>query len=187
MRPKGGCLPGIVNRPDMRISRMTVHRFFTYVLPLLLWMAFIFPVWNRALGSSSIYTTFASVFRWLLPHASRHALDVCYIVFRKNLHVIEYGVLAFLFYRAFRAGHGPFWSKRVGLEAAAAAVAYGLLDEYLQSFVPNRFGSPTDWIIDTAGIVAAIALIAHAGRRRGSGPPGRGPGFDRRPGDESRP
>ncbi len=171
----------------MRISRTTTHRFFTDVLPLLLWMAFIFPVWNRALGSSSIYTAFASVFHWALPHASRHALDVCYIIFRKTLHVIEYGLLAFLFYRAFRAGHEPFWSKRVGLEAAAAAVAYGLLDEYLQSFAPNRFGSPIDWVIDTVGIVAVIALIAHAGRRRSSGQLGPGPGFERQPRDASRP
>jgi VanZ family protein len=169
----------------MRISRIAVRRFFIDILPLLLWMAFIFPVWNRALGSNTIYTTFASVFRWLLPHVSRQALDVCYIIFRKFLHVVEYGFLAFLFYRAFRAGHEPFWSKRVGLEAAAAAVAYGLLDEYLQSFVPNRFGSPYDWVIDTLGILTAIALIAYAGRRR-LGQLGPGPGSERRPTDAGR-
>src|SRR5512136_2370972 len=96
-----------------------LKKFIIYILPLLLWMAFIFPVWNRALGSSLIYTTFADVFRWVLPHASRHALDVCYIVFRKTLHVVEYGLLAYLFYRAFRAGQAPLWSKRTGLQAAA--------------------------------------------------------------------
>lgn len=154
-----------------------VRKFFSYVLPLVLWMAFIFPVWNRALGSSAIYSTFASVFRWLLPHASRAALDLSYIVFRKSLHFVEYGFLAFLFYRAFRAGRGPFWSTRRGLEAAAAAVAYGFLDEYLQSFVPNRFGSAFDWTIDTAGILTAVALIAWFGRRRKELPgPGSGPG-----------
>ncbi|HSQ79153.1 MAG TPA: VanZ family protein [Candidatus Bathyarchaeia archaeon] len=157
----------------MRVSKLTVHRFLVYVLPLLLWMAFIFPVWNRALGSSSIYTTFAHIFRWALPHASRQALDVCYIVFRKTLHVVEYGLLAYLFYRAFRAGQSPLWSRRTGLQAAAAAVAYGLLDEYLQSFVPNRFGSPYDWLIDTIGIVAAIALIARISGRRPISPPSR--------------
>lgn len=169
----------------MRISKTTVRRFLRDVLPLLFWMAFMFPVWNRALGSNTIYTTFASVFRWLLPHASPHALDVCYIIFRKFLHVIEYGFLAFLFYRAFRAGHGPFWSRRAALQAAAAAVAYGLVDEYLQSFVPNRFGSPYDWAIDTAGILMAIALIAHAGRRR-PGQLGPGPGPERPPADADR-
>ena len=92
----------------------TAKKFLLYGLPPLLWMAFIFPVWNRALGSSRIYEIFADVFRWLAPHASAHALGVAYIVFRKTLHFIEYGFLAFLFYRAFRGGRGPFWSRTDG-------------------------------------------------------------------------
>jgi len=154
----------------------TAKKFLTYVLPLLLWMALIFPVWNRALGSSRIFETFADVFRWLLPHASRHALDVSYIVLRKTLHFFEYGFLAFLFYRAFRAGQKPLWSKKTGVQAVAAAVAYGFTDEYLQSFVPNRVGSPFDWAVDTAGIVTVIALLSWAGGRPHPGPhsrPGR--------------
>ena len=150
----------------MNAPKLSVRNFLTYVLPLLIWMAFIFPVTNRSLGSSLIYETFAGAFRWLLPHASKEALDLTYIVLRKTLHFIEYGLLAFLFYRAFRAGHEPFWSRRTGLQAAAAATIYGLLDEYLQSFVPNRFGSPFDWIIDTAGVLTVIAVIAWAGGRR---------------------
>ncbi len=141
-------------------------KFLHYVLPLLMWMALIFPLWNRALGSSRIYEAFADVFRWLLPHASRHALDVSYIVFRKTLHFLEYGFLAFLFYRAFRAGQKPLWSKRTGVLAAAAAVAYGFIDEFLQSFVPNRVGSPYDWAVDTAGILTVIILLSRAGSRR---------------------
>ena len=150
----------------MKISKQTIREVLVYVLPLLLWMAFIFPVWNPALGSSSIYETFASVFRWLLPHASQHALDLSYIVVRKSLHYVEYGLLTFLFYRAFRDGRRPFWSGRTGLQAGAAAAAYAFIDEYLQSFVPNRFGSSFDWTVDIAGILSAVALIAWAGRRR---------------------
>jgi lipopolysaccharide/colanic/teichoic acid biosynthesis glycosyltransferase/VanZ family protein len=148
----------------------TGKRFLIYVLPPLLWMAVIFPVWNRALGSSKIYEVFADVFRWLSPHASRHALDTAYIIFRKTLHFIEYGFLALLFYRAFRAGRGPHWSRKAGLLAAVAASAYGFLDEFLQSFVPRRTGSPFDWAVDTAGVLTTIALIAWAGTRRDADP-----------------
>jgi lipopolysaccharide/colanic/teichoic acid biosynthesis glycosyltransferase/VanZ family protein len=148
----------------------TARKFLLYVLPPLLWMAFIFPVWNRALGSSRIYEVFADVFRWLAPHASAGALEVAYIVFRKTLHFIEYGLLTFLFYRAFRAGRGPFWSKRAGLLAAAAASAYGFLDEFLQSFVPRRTGSSFDWAVDTAGVLTAILLVARMGARRDADP-----------------
>ncbi len=148
----------------------TGKKFVTYFLPLLLWMAFIFPVWNRALGSSRIYEIFADVFRWLAPGASAHALGVWYIVFRKTLHFIEYGLLAFLFYRAFRGGRGPRWSKKAGILAAVSASAYGFLDEFLQSFVPNRFGSPFDWGVDTAGVLAAVGLLAWMGGRRDADP-----------------
>ncbi len=155
----------------MDISKRTVREFLVYVLPLLAWMAFIFPVWNPALGSSSIYETYASVFRRLLPHASQEALDLSYIICRKSLHYIEYGLLAFLFYRAFRDGRRPLWSRRTGFQAGAAAAVYAFVDEFLQSFVPNRSGSPFDWAVDFAGILTALALIAWAGRRRKE-PPG---------------
>lgn len=159
-----------------------VKKFLIYVLPLLLLLALIFPVWNRGLGSSRIYEMFGDVFRWVLPHASRHALDVTYIVIRKTLHFFTYGLLAFLFYRAFRAGQKPLWSKRTGVQAAAAAIAYGLIDELLQSFVPNRVGSPFDWAVDTAGILTVIALLAWAGgRRHADSRSGPGPAPQNRP------
>jgi lipopolysaccharide/colanic/teichoic acid biosynthesis glycosyltransferase/VanZ family protein len=148
----------------------TARRFLSYILPLLVWMALIFPVWNRTLGSSRIYEAFAAAFHWLLPHASRHALDAAYIVWRKTGHFITYGFLAFLFYRAFRSGRGPFWSKRAGLLAAAAAIGYGFFDELLQSFVPHRTGSPVDWAVDTAGILTSLFLVRRAARRRDADP-----------------
>jgi lipopolysaccharide/colanic/teichoic acid biosynthesis glycosyltransferase/VanZ family protein len=153
------------------MSRMSrAQRFALYGLPLLLWMAVIFPVGNKALASSWIYNTFAAVFHWLAPRASWPALDTWYIVFRKTLHFFEYGFLAVLFYRAYRAGRGPHWSKRAGLLAAASAIAYGFLDEVLQSFVPNRYGSPIDWAVDSAGVLTFIGLVAWLGARRDAEP-----------------
>ena len=144
-------------------------KFAAYGLPPLLWMAFIFPMANKALGSSRIYEVFADVFKWLAPRASAPTLDLAYIIFRKTLHFIEYGFLAFLLYRAFRAGRGPIWSKPKAFQAASAAIAYGFLDEFLQSFVPSRSGSPFDWAVDTAGILAVIAAIAWSGSKRDTG------------------
>ncbi len=152
------------------MGKMTgVRKFAVYGLPPLLWMAFIFPLGNRALGSSRIYDVFAAVFRWLVPDASDHALGVSYIVFRKSLHFLAYGFLAYLLYRAFRAGRGPHWSKRAAVISAAAAIGYSLLDEFLQSFAPNRTGSPIDSAIDTAGILTMIGLLAWTGARRDAG------------------
>jgi VanZ family protein len=73
---------------------------------------------------------------------------------RKLVHMASYGLLWWLWWRA------------LGSTAAAAAItlAYAIGDEYHQSFVEGRHGSPVDVLIDTAGMAIAIAL--HARRPR---------------------
>lgn len=132
------------------------NRFLFYWLPPVLWMMFFFPVGNRTLSSSFIFEVSTAVFRWLFPHASEAAVGVFYIIFRKSLHFIEYGVLAFLLYRAFRGPSVKRWKPGWALRAGLVSIAYGFFDEYLQSFVPDRKGSPIDWGVDTAGILTIL-------------------------------
>jgi VanZ family protein len=69
----------------------------------------------------------------------------------------EYGLLWWL------------WSRALGfrrpLLAAAIALAYAATDEYHQTFVAGRHGSPVDVLIDAAGIAIAMAATARAARR----------------------
>jgi len=69
---------------------------------------------------------------------------------RKIVHMAEFGLLWLLWLRALR------WS-RPGL-AAAIAVLYAVSDEWHQSFVAGRVGSPVDVAIDTLGVAVAYAL-----------------------------
>jgi VanZ family protein len=147
-----------------------LKRFVNYFLPPLVLMALIFPMGNRVLGGSRLREIFAAVLLWLAPHASEPTIGLAYVILRKTSHFMSYGLLTFLFYRAFRGGRGPFWSKRIAIWAASAAIGYGFLDELLQSFVPNRVGSPFDWAIDTAGILTSIALLAWTRTRRDRAP-----------------
>jgi len=152
-----------------------MKRFLSFWLPPLLWMALMFPVGNRALSSPLIYQVFVGSFRWIFPHASAPAVETAYIVFRKSLHFISYGFLAILFYRAFRAGRGPRWRPAFWVRSAALAAAYGFLDEFLQSFVRNRFGSPVDWAVDCGGILVFLTVAGRRAKRRDEGrlaPPG---------------
>jgi VanZ family protein len=74
---------------------------------------------------------------------------------RKLVHMASYGLLWWLWYRA------------LGLRSPAAAfaitLAYAVTDEYHQTFVEGRHGSPIDVLIDAAGMATAVAL--HARRR----------------------
>jgi VanZ family protein len=75
-------------------------------------------------------------------------------VLRKIAHVGEYAVLGALLYRAVRR------------EPAAIVLGslYAVTDEVHQSFITGRHGSPLDWLIDTAGVVAGVLLLSRRSR-----------------------
>jgi lipopolysaccharide/colanic/teichoic acid biosynthesis glycosyltransferase/VanZ family protein len=152
-----------------------MKRFVRYWAPPILWMAFLFPVTNKTLGSSITYEVFVAVLRWIAPHASPAAVETGYIIFRKSIHFVSYGLLAFLLTRALRAGRRPLAEARWFIGGAALAAAYGFLDEFLQSFVPTRTGSPIDWLVDNAGILTVTLVAFSRARDRDEGrlaPPG---------------
>jgi len=98
--------------------------------------------------------------KWLFPSADWFRIgEVVYIVIRKSLHFIEFAILAFLLLRAFRAGRPERWKWSWAWPAGLIAVAYGLLDEGLQTLVPSRNGSLIDSAIDSAGIIFLLALV----------------------------
>ena len=68
------------------------------------------------------------------------------LVLRKLAHTAEYGLLGALVFRAVRRP----------LPAVAIASAYAVTDEFHQTFVTGRHGSPVDWLIDTAGVVIGV-------------------------------
>ena len=78
------------------------------------------------------------------------------LVLRKLGHMAEFGLLWWL------------WQRALGRPGAAAviAIAYAVSDEVHQSFVAGRHGSPTDVLIDAAGVAIAYALWARYSQPR---------------------
>ena len=76
-------------------------------------------------------------------------------ILRKLAHMAEYGLLTFLWWRALRA---VLPGRAAVALAVAIAVAYAVSDEWHQSHVEGRHGSPVDVLIDSVGI-AAVALL----------------------------
>jgi VanZ family protein len=85
------------------------------------------------------------------PHAD-DAGDLGWFWFlaRKLAHLTEYGLLWLACLRAL-----DWRSPRA---AAAIALAYSISDEFHQSFVPTRDGTPRDVAIDAAGMLIAYLL-----------------------------
>ena len=74
-------------------------------------------------------------------------------------HSVEYFLFAFLVWRAVTAGRITAFSwSRTGVVILVCG-AFGLLDEYYQSFIPGRVSSILDWYADIAGIFAMITFV----------------------------
>jgi VanZ family protein len=76
------------------------------------------------------------------------------LIGRKLIHFAEYALLTFLWWRALVTVTSP---GRAALFAFLLASGYAATDEYHQTFVEGRHGSPVDWAIDSAG-AALVAL-----------------------------
>ena len=83
---------------------------------------------------------------------------------RKSGHVFGYGLLSILLFRAWRetlpmAG-GARWTFRWANIAVLGTALVASLDEWHQSFIPTRTGSPWDVLLDScAGVAAQILLV----------------------------
>jgi VanZ family protein len=139
--------------------RTAMKKFIIYWLPPLIWMVIIFPS-NDYLSSESTSYIIVPLLQWLLPHASQSTIDMLHITVRKFAHFFNYAFLAFLLYRAFRAGNSKVWRPEWIVFAGLIGVVYGSLDEYMQTFIPSRTGSVYDWIIDFSGAIFALGTLS---------------------------
>jgi VanZ family protein len=78
------------------------------------------------------------------------------LVMRKLAHFSEYFALTGLWWWALRTQIGARQALPI---AIAIALSYAITDEFHQTFVSGRTGTPRDVLIDSAGILAAGLLI----------------------------
>ena len=132
-----------------------------YWLPVLLWMAFIF-IGSTDLMSAEHTSRFIGPFlRWFAPDITDATIASVQLVVRKCAHLIEYAILSALLLRALRQRLMGARSIAFGLAALCA-----FLDEFHQSFVPSRTGSPWDVLTDCLGAILGLVIYVRMTRRR---------------------
>jgi hypothetical protein len=88
------------------------------------------------------------------------------LLLRKLGHVTEYTVLTLCWWRALRGLGMARDNRSVVALAVAIALAFSASDEFHQTFVDGRHGTPVDVLIDAIG----MTLAAVYARRRSLGP-----------------
>ena len=72
----------------------------------------------------------------------------------KVIHFFEYFIFGMLAIKSI-----PIVSKRTVLVLIPAGLLFGLMDEYLQSFISGRFSSGLDVLSDTLGFAVGLILV----------------------------
>lgn len=101
---------------------------------------------------------------WTISSIALPELPIDRVPWRdKGVHFVEYGVLGFLVAHAVVRTwpHHPL-TRTIPL-AMIIGVAWGILDEIHQSFVPGRFAEVADIVADSIGVIAGA--LARVGAR----------------------
>src|SRR5215212_8569426 len=104
----------------------------------------------------------AAIFTFSAQPSLDSGLGAIDLIGRKVVHAGEYALLCFLWWRALATVTTP---TRAALWAFLLASAYAATDEYHQTFVDGRHGTPLDWAIDSTGAAAAALYLRKARAR----------------------
>jgi VanZ family protein len=131
-------------------------------LPTFLWLCLIAVCSSDRLSSAHTKGILWRVLHAAFPSLSYPSFEVLHHFIRKSAHFAFYGVLSWFAFRSWRAtlqGRARWTFQWSGL-ALALTLATAILDEFHQTFVPSRTGSPYDVLLDMMGALFFQILIA---------------------------
>ncbi len=129
-------------------------------VPPVIWMALIMALSSDRFSAERTGAVMGPMLTWLFPWASAPQLVALHQAVRKMAHVIEYAMLALLWFRALSGRP----ARRRAWIALVISAGWAFLDEAHQATTFTRVASATDVALDTSGAVFALA-VARAGWR----------------------
>jgi VanZ family protein len=131
-------------------------------VPLIGWMVFISFASSASFSASNTSSFIGPLIEWLFPRASPGTVVFIHSLIRKLAHFLEYALLGLLAARAFSGSPKRTFRARWFVISFVLIIAYALLDEFHQSFVPSRTGSIVDSFIDMSGGIVALLVVRYS-------------------------
>jgi VanZ family protein len=149
-------------------------------LPAIFWIGVIMLESTPYLGADHTGSWLAAIVSPIFGHSALKYVDFINHIMRKTGHFTGYGILSFLLYRGWReitliqledrlkpAMRTPeflkalrrIWCARASALAILSTFLVASLDEFHQSFLPNRTGVFRDVLLDTTGALFFQAVI----------------------------
>lgn len=142
--------------PEPHARRFEIMKYWSVVV---LWMVVISSLSTEPFSAANTNAYLDPILRFFFPHLSAAGFLLAHSVIRKTAHFSEFFVLGSVAFWACRRGRVPHWRARWMYQALCLAMAYALVDEAHQAFVPNRTASLFDSGIDSLGAAASQAVI----------------------------
>jgi VanZ family protein len=129
---------------------------------VLIWATLIFAGSGDLLSEGRTSRFIGPILRWFKPDLSDATVRTLQSIIRKGGHVTEYAILALLTLRALTRTSRLLpstWSWRPVSLTLGLCALYAISDEFHQSFVSSRYGSPLDVLIDTVGAALGLGVV----------------------------
>ena len=160
--------PVFFYRPSPRPSRNNAgwRWWFKVWAPVALAVAIICAESTSTFSSQNTSGWLRPIFEHLFGAMSDPAWDTFHHHLRKSGHFLGYGAVGFTFLRAWLHTldwRGPItliaWRVEATILAIFSTALVASADEFHQSFLPSRTGTPLDVLLDTAGASALCLLV----------------------------
>ncbi len=145
-----------MRRKNSNFRRGRISRY----APLLLWMGVVLFASTGSASMSETSRFIRPLLHFLFPDAPEQTLIIYHAYIRKCAHFVEYAVLAFFASRAFLSSSIRVLQKFWFIFAFLIVFLVALIDEYNQSFNPQRSGSIYDFLLDCSGGLTMVLLFA---------------------------
>ena len=134
------------------------RHFLVYRLPAIIWTVVVLAASTDAFSGAQTGRFLEAILGALLQKVPHGFLVAANLTIRKLAHLTEYGILAWLLYRA-RGDTERVWDSHWARFALVGVLAVAVIDEVHQHFVPSRVGSPVDVAIDVLGAIVALMIV----------------------------